>query len=136
MKKFKILVIDDDEDDRFLIKDAFRAVSEDFILEFLSDGIDIVKNIESQTICPDLILLDLNMPKISGLEVLRNIRNSDKYSCKPVVIFSTSSNQNDINQAYKTGANSYLIKPSSHQELTEVIKNVWAFWSLSIAADL
>jgi CheY-like chemotaxis protein len=135
MKKFKILVIDDDEDDRFLIKEAFQTISEDFILEFLPDGIDIVENIKSQTICPDLILLDLNMPKISGLEVLRNIRNSDEYCCKPVVIFSTSSRQDDINQAYKIGANSYLIKPSSHQELTKVIKNIWAFWSLSVPAD-
>ena len=77
---------------------------------------------------PDLILLDLRMPKISGLEVLEEVKTSEGLRRIPVVILTTSSAKHDITQAYDLGANSYLIKPVEFQALSQMLDDLGRFW--------
>jgi two-component system response regulator len=70
----------------------------------------------------DLIILDLNLPKINGMDVLKSLKENSKYSSIPVVILSTSSDQNTISEAYKNGANGYITKPMSYDEFVDKVK--------------
>ena len=77
---------------------------------------------------PSLILLDMKLPKLNGLEVLRKIRESDEYKLVPVVILSSSQIHDDIINSYNLGANGYVIKPVNFEEFIEVIKSIIDFW--------
>ena len=128
--KHPIVIVDDDADDRGLIKDAFREnnadrefallESADMLLDFLKGAAD--------TELPSLILLDLNMPGKDGREALRDIKKDPKFKHIPVIVFSTSSLDKDRIISYELGANCFLTKPSSYQEmvyLTDAIVKLW-----------
>ncbi len=77
----------------------------------------------------DLIILDLNLPKINGVDVLKSLKGNSKYSSIPVVILSTSSDQNTISEAYKNGANGYITKPMSYGEFVDKIRLLRRYWT-------
>ena len=77
---------------------------------------------------PDLVLLDLNLPKIDGLEVLRRIRANERTGLLPVVILSSSDEQQDRVRAYRLGANSYVRKPVNFDEFTDVVRQLGVYW--------
>jgi CheY-like chemotaxis protein len=79
---------------------------------------------------PDVILLDLNMPRINGLEVLRRMRAEERTRHVPVVVLTTSDEQRDISDSYKLGANSYIRKPVDTYEFFEVIQSVEHYWTV------
>jgi CheY-like chemotaxis protein len=128
--KNPIVIVDDDSDDRGLIKDAFLEnnadkafvllESADVLLEFLKTAAD--------SELPSLILLDLNMPGKDGREALKEIKRDSKFRHIPVIVFSTSSLDKDRIMSYELGANCFLTKPSSYQEmiyLTDAIVKLW-----------
>ena len=78
---------------------------------------------------PALILLDLGLPKISGLEVLRQFKSHPKVSTIPVVVFTTSAEDQDIQEAYRLGCNSYIVKPVEFSKFMEVASQVEIYWS-------
>jgi len=80
---------------------------------------------EPQPIC---ILLDLRMPKVNGLEVLRQLKTHSKYSTIPVIILTTSSEDRDIEEAYKLGCNSYIVKPVDFEKFVEVASQIEVYW--------
>ena len=128
--KNPIVIVDDDSDDRGLIKDAFLENNPDKNLILLENGeslIDFLTTL-SQTEYPSLILLDLNMPGKDGREALKEIKRNTKTHHIPVVVFSTSSLDKDRIVSYELGANCFLTKPSSYQEmifLTDAIVKLW-----------
>ncbi len=77
---------------------------------------------------PVLILLDLNLPDTSGLEVLRFVRNNPETKALPVVVFTGSNNPELVNKAYDMGANSYLVKPMDHANFMELVKMINGYW--------
>ncbi|MDF3057460.1 MAG: response regulator [Rariglobus sp.] len=77
---------------------------------------------------PVLFLLDINMPRCSGLEVLERLRDMPLRRTMPIVVFSSSNHPRDVEQAYRLGANAYLVKPTSTIERNEMIRTVQAFW--------
>ncbi|GAB3957433.1 response regulator [Spirosoma harenae] len=125
---FNVLIIDDDEDDQYLLKTAFERDSAFYNLRFASDGTDVLESINSTEFLPDLVLLDLNMPRISGFEVLTHLKSSPLYRHVPVLILTTSDNEEDINRAYELGANTFLIKPMQHQELVDLAEQIRLYW--------
>lgn len=127
-KTFNVLIVDDDEDDQFLIRTAFEKDSHQYNLQFATDGTDVLESIESPRFLPDLILLDLNMPVINGFEVLQHLKNSPIYRHVPVVILTTSSSENDINRAYELGANTFITKPINHQDLVDLAEQIRLYW--------
>lgn len=77
---------------------------------------------------PEVILLDLKLPKIDGLEVLRKIRSEERTQCLPVVILTTSTEEKDISESYKLGANSYVRKPVDFHEFMEAARELGLYW--------
>ena len=139
LKERKILLIEDDPDHADLILNIFEMedVGKEVIL--MQDGQDVIDYLQevdtSNQIVQsdveggngrrsqiDLVILDLNLPKINGMDVLKFLKGSSKYSSIPVVILSTSSDQNTISEAYKNGANCYITKPMSYDEFVDKIK--------------
>lgn len=125
-----ILMADDDADDRFLVQAAFEDNNLSHSIVFFEDGEQLLNYLipEEDNSTPNLILLDLNMPKRDGREVLKIIRTNEKWNDIPIIIFSTSNAPDDIVTAYQLGANCYIIKPSSYEELKDVMLSVHKFW--------
>lgn len=125
-----ILMADDDADDRFLVQAAFEDNKIEQKLLFFEDGEQLLDHLQDESIqgITRFILLDLNMPKRDGRDVLRTLKADQQLSTIPVIVFSTSKAPDDINSSYKLGANSYVVKPSSYEHLKEVIQKISDFW--------
>jgi CheY-like chemotaxis protein len=122
----KIFVAEDDADDRMFFEDALKVIKTQAHLTFANDGLELMRHLE-QVIAPpppDLIFLDLNMPRKNGFECLEEIRGSERLKDIPVVIFSTTSSDNAINETYRQGANYYVCKPLSFPLLVKAIETV------------
>ncbi len=123
----KFLLIDDDSDDRVLFREALQEVSPDTICATEGDGRKALSNLfNSTTQLPDVIFVDINMPKISGWDCLTQIKSQDKTKDIPVFMYSTSSHDRDIEKASNCGAACLITKPEDFTELkqclTEIIK--------------
>ncbi len=126
MNEKRFLLIEDDEDHAELIThvlmdDNVEGIDTDVILK--KDGqeaIDFFKCKELSKV--SLVILDLNLPKVDGMDVLKFIKGNSSYSTVPVVILSTSSSQKTIDEAYKNGANGFFTKPDSYEELVEKVQ--------------
>lgn len=128
--KNPIVIVDDDADDRGLIKDAFleNNADKDFVLLESADVLLEFLRMAADSELPSLILLDLNMPGKDGREALKEIKKDSKFRHIPVIVFSTSSLDKDRIMSYELGANCFLTKPSSYQEmiyLTDAIVKLW-----------
>lgn len=120
-----IFLVDDDEDDCLLFEDALREVCDTTELRTANDGIELMDILENKMPpTPDVIFLDLNMPKKNGFECLTEIRNDRKFKDIPVVIFSTSGEEETINRLYNEGANFYIKKPGSFPKLKMAIQHI------------
>ncbi len=134
-QKYCVLVADDDTDDQFMLKEAFASLHFDKEIRTVENGEELLdylnkrgKYNEVALPYPKLILLDLNMPKIDGRQCLRLLKESSDFCKIPIIIFSTSNNPEDISQSYELGANSYIIKPYSYNELVEIIDIIKKYW--------
>lgn len=127
-KLFNVLVIDDDEDDQFLLKVAFQADDSRYRFEFASDATKVMEVTLASNSLPDLIFLDLNMPLISGFDILKRIKTSPQHRHIPVIVLSTSDNERDVNRCYELGANTFVVKPSTHQGLIDFANLVQLYW--------
>ncbi|MBI4695922.1 MAG: response regulator [Gammaproteobacteria bacterium] len=134
-----VLVAEDDPLDRRFIDAAWHEVGSGVELRFVEDGVQLVDSLREETAdgqrlpkrlddLPRLILLDLNMPRMDGHEVLRDIKSDPTLKRIPVVVLSTSSNERDIARAYAAGANSYIIKPMTYEELVKAIEGLNSYW--------
>ncbi len=131
---FKVLVVEDSEGDILLIEEAFSELSQNIDLKFIRDGelaINHLKTLCSEGLSlPDLILLDVNLPKISGHQILKQSKCNSITKHVPVVMFSTSSRLKDIQNAYENHANSFLTKPSELDDFFSIIEGIYNFWLL------
>ena len=132
-----IFLADDDADDRIFFEEALLDVNQPTTLTTATDGAELMDNLEktvNKPPPPHLIFLDLNMPRKNGFECLREIRETPRLKDIPVVIFSTSSNQGEIDTTFSLGANCYVRKPNSHKNLVATIENVLALdlWNLKM----
>lgn len=125
-----ILIAEDDADDRFLLETAFNENGFSEKLFFVPDGVELMRflNKPEQQPQPSFILLDLNMPKKDGREVLCEIKSDPILKNIPVVIFSTTNNEQEMKRCYQLGANSYITKPNSYHHLLEIIAQLHNYW--------
>jgi CheY-like chemotaxis protein len=131
LKPLKILLADDDKDDRLFFRMALEAltiptklatvVEEEKLMDYLSDNADQL---------PDVIFLDINMPRKNGIECLSEIKQNKKLKDLPVIMFSTSNSRDKIGMVFKNGADVYIHKPSDFSQLKQVI-----FHALPIAVE-
>jgi CheY-like chemotaxis protein len=131
-----VLFADDSEDDRFFIKHACAEAGVTSAIAMVDDGDEVVKYLEGADVygdrakhpLPGLVVLDLKMPRKTGLETLKWIRDHRRFRCLPVIILSASINPGDIRGAYALGACAFLAKPSTAQELAELMRALKTFW--------
>ena len=131
-----ILVAEDDPDDRLLIEQAFGERSEAGRLEFLGDGEELMARLHgsggfADRACfpqPGLLLLDLNMPRKDGREALAEIKNDPGLRALPIVVLTTSHDEEDVLRSYRLGANSYITKPSTFSELVSAMDSLSTYW--------
>jgi CheY-like chemotaxis protein len=130
-----ILIVDDDNDDQYMIRQAFATINFAENVKTVNDGVELFEYLERSgkykneiTLFPKVILLDLNMPKKDGRQCLKEIKQHPKLKKIPIVIYSTSSNPDDIAFAYEYGASSYITKPYSYQELVKIMEVLKLYW--------
>ncbi|GAA4461071.1 response regulator [Nemorincola caseinilytica] len=131
MDKALIVIAEDDVDDRFLVKAAFDESGYTDTLVFVENGVELTDLLQKKLKegnMPHLILLDLNMPKKDGREALREIKQDPAFCKIPVIIFSTTNNIQEIARCYETGANSYITKPNSFEQLINILSTVRNYW--------
>lgn len=133
-----VLLADDDEDDRDFTREAMRQVNPHSEVSFVSDGQELLDYLrrdglyassESDTRVPDVILLDLNMPRMTGSEALAAIRADETLKGLPVVVLTTSRREEDVADCYERGANSYISKPSTFTDLVEAMRTFSNYWA-------
>lgn len=124
----RLWVVDDDEDDRMLIADSLRECAFPGSVRMFEGGVEVMRQIDGESRIPDLLLLDLNLPKVSGIDILRRIRASSKAGKLPVIILTTSGAEDDVSSAYAAGANAYIQKPSSYDGMVERFRTLLKFW--------
>ena len=115
--KIKILLIEDDEDDVDLLKETLDAGKIPNEIDVIGDGNEAVEFLASCTSCPDVIVLDYNLPKVHGREILKEIKSRALLNPIPVIVLTTSSSKEDIEYAYKMGASKFLIKPVTMEQM-------------------
>lgn len=134
MNKRYILIAEDDMDDRYLMKTALEETGITEEVKYVENGVEVINCLEEVTEkngvfnYPKLILLDLNMPKMDGREVLKKLKSTEAYRKIPVIVFSTTKNQLEVNRCYDLGANTYIIKPVSYDTLVDTIRQICSYW--------
>ena len=125
-----ILIVEDNPGDVRLIKEALKTSSMDHTLYFVRDGDEAAHFLETSKRdgCPELIVLDLNLPKKSGFEVLQFVKRDETLKRVPVIVLSSSQNPEDVAKAYDLHANCYLTKPANFEAFIAVVKALEYFW--------
>jgi CheY-like chemotaxis protein len=122
-KAIHIVLADDDEDDREVFEMAVDELKLPVEITPVPDGKRLIDYLDNNK-APDILFLDLNMPRMKGTECLQIIRSNERFKKLPVIILSTSSAKRDIDQSYDLEANYYIVKPFSYMELATVIKKL------------
>lgn len=135
-----ILMADDDLDDRLLMQEALEENKLQHSLHFVEDGIELLnylrkkgRFLQEQSPRPNLILLDLNMPKMDGRQALAHVKADADLKNIPVVIFTTSTAKEDILKTYNLGANSFICKPAEFKEMVEIARAITTYWFGTVA---
>ena len=127
-----ILLVEDNADDEQLTLRALRQSDIPNMIRVARDGAEAIDYLfgSASGSLPDLVLLDLKLPKISGLEVLQKIRSEDRSRALPVVILTSSDEERDIVKSYDLGANSYIRKPVDFDEFIDAVRQLGMYWLL------
>ena len=129
-----ILLVEDDPDHEALAIRALRKANVANEIEVARDGaeaLEYLKAVEAGSKrMPQLVLLDLKLPKVDGLEVLRNIRSSERAALLPVVVLTSSDEERDIVTSYRLGVNSYIRKPVNFTDFAEATRQLGMYWLL------
>jgi two-component system response regulator len=134
MEEISILIAEDDADDRFLLQAAFTENGFNDKLHFVENGVELVEYLGklaqsgNNVKMPRFILMDLNMPKKDGREVLKEIKKNKDFKKIPVIIFSTTNNEQEMRRCYELGANSYITKPNSFENLIKTVAALRSYW--------
>jgi two-component system response regulator len=131
--KPRILLVEDNPGDVRLTKEALKESQLEILLDVVSDGEEALdflmkQNKHTQAIRPDIILLDLNLPKKNGIEVLKELKVHESLKKIPVIVLTTSDAHHDITKAYSSYANCYILKPVDFDDFAKVIQLVESFW--------
>lgn len=138
--KYTILLVEDDENDATLVQLAFKKNDIPNPIQWVKDGSEAVAYLDGEGAYadrnlypfPEVLLVDLKMPRMSGLELLAWIRDHPEFRVIPTIIMTASKLDADIEKAYSLGANTYMVKPPSLDQLAKMVKVTHEYWSLSV----
>lgn len=133
MKKINILLVEDNDQDAFLVREALEDQEILKEMSHVQNGEEALKYLKKEapyenSILPDLILMDINMPIMDGHEALREIKSLEDFKQIPVLILTTSSRKEDILKAYKEQSSSYIVKPDDIFELDQLAASLKNYW--------
>ncbi|MBC7851755.1 MAG: response regulator [Chitinophagaceae bacterium] len=120
----KILLIEDDLDDVELLEEALKTHSVSYSIEVITDGSDALNHIKSSDARPDIVILDLNLPKVHGRQLILELKSSKVHQDIPLLILTTSSAKEDIDYSYSNGADKFLIKPTTLEKIKETVDTI------------
>lgn len=123
----QILLIEDNDLDARFMQSAFSTMCEGITVNRARDGMAGLEAVRQTS--PDVIVLDLSMPGLNGLEVLSRLKGGEEDRHRPVIILSTSSNDNDVRRCYDAHANAYVVKPDSLAGYRKVAEDICRFWN-------
>jgi CheY-like chemotaxis protein len=126
-----IFYVEDDMDFAFIMESALLELKKEISMQIIENGNDalvLLTELSVKKVKPKLILLDLNLPGISGLEILKQIKDIPFLRYVPVILFSTSDNPQDIKSSLEFGANAFVSKPSGYTELIVCLQSMFDFW--------
>lgn len=126
-----ILLVEDNSDDEHLTLRAMRRIDVPIAIHVARDGAEALEYVLGENRghrIPDLILLDLKLPKVSGLELLDRIRQNEETRTLPIIVLTSSDEQSDIETAYKHGANSFIRKPVDFEEYIDAVRQLGLYW--------
>tara|TARA_R110002072_G_scaffold243659_1_gene402593 strand:+ start:405 stop:815 length:411 start_codon:yes stop_codon:yes gene_type:complete len=126
----QILLIEDDLLEQARFSQTLTLLHFEIIIIHAEDGQEALAILTTAKTLPNLILLDLNMPRLNGIEFLKKIRTMPNLKLIPVVVFSTSTNLSDINSCYELGIASFIQKPFDHKQYKETVKSLINYWSI------
>jgi two-component system response regulator len=127
MRKLLLLVEDNDTDEKLAIR-ALKKCGVEFDVEVARDGAEALDRLGNAKKLPDMVLLDLNLPKFGGLEVLCRLRGQPLTRHLPVVVLTASKEHEDISRSYDCGANAYVRKPIDFHEFAAAARSIGCFW--------
>lgn len=131
MKTWHLLLVDDSVDDVELAQRLLRKLAPAVLHSVACDGVQALALLHApngERLVPDLILLDLKMPRLDGIDVLRALRANESTQRIPVVMFSSSNERSDVRRCYELGANSYVQKPVNFDEYEAALRLVTSYW--------
>ncbi|MES2769308.1 MAG: response regulator [Bdellovibrionota bacterium] len=123
-----ILLVEDNPDDEELTIIALKKGNINNEIKVVRDGVEALEFLFSATILPQVVLLDLKLPKKKGLEVLKEIRGNEKTKKLPVVVLTSSKEEEDLIKSYHLGANSYVCKPVNMEQFTMAVQQLGLYW--------
>ncbi|WP_168734871.1 response regulator [Deinococcus sp. KSM4-11] len=127
-----ILLVEDNQDDAFLTQEAFLTLEPTPQFTVCADGVEAMEylhgRVQAGQSLPDIILMDLNMPRMDGFGLLEHLKHDPALRPVPVLVFSTSNSRSDIRRSYENYANSYICKPRLFSEYETVVQAVRSFW--------
>ena len=137
---YTILLVEDEENDAILMKMAFKTNNILNPVQWVQDGLEAIAYLNGQGAYadrarypfPEVLILDLKMPRMNGLEFLAWIREHPEFRVIPTIIMTSSRQDLDIEKAYNLGANTYMMKPSSFEELAKMVKLAHDYWATSV----
>ena len=129
MNPLTILLIEDDKIEVMKLNRVVNSLPAKHTIIEANNGEDALKILEKKDNLPDIILLDLNMPKINGIEFLKMVKNDDRLTYIPTIVLTTSNNQRDLLECYKAGIAGYVLKPLKYEHYVDKIEKLIAYWS-------
>ena len=137
---YTILLVEDEENDATLVKMAFKRNNITNPVRWVRDGVEAIAYLNGEGAFadrnrypfPEVLILDLKMPRMNGLELLTWVREHPEFRVIPTIIMTSSRHDLDIQKAYNLGANTYMIKPSSFDELARMVKLTHDYWAASV----
>ncbi len=127
----KVLLVEDNLIEIMKMKRTISLLKLKHTIHEAKNGEEALQFLEDKANIPDIILLDLNMPKINGIEFLKIIKADDDLKHIPTIILTTSSNQKDLLECYRTGMSGYVLKPLKYEDYVKKIETVLAYWSVN-----
>ncbi len=131
MKPLKIMLIEDDMIEVMKLNRASSTLNLNHKIIEANNGEEALKALEHKDNLPDIILLDLNMPKINGIEFLKILKADERLKYIPTIILTTSNNQRDLLECYKTGIAGYILKPLKYEAYVSKIEKLLSYWSIN-----
>ncbi|WP_026933740.1 response regulator [Christiangramia echinicola] len=129
--KLNILFIEDDEIEVMKLNRTLNSLEHNHSIQEAQDGEMALNILRKKDRLPDIILLDLNMPKMNGIEFLRILKNDETLKYIPTIILTTSSNRRDVLECFKIGISGYIIKPLKYDDYVIKLRSVLEYWSLN-----